>query len=85
MVSVVCGDASLVDIVFSTSPSAGVADTEKALQFYKSIVNELPLHNDNIHIGMSRLSSLRLVPGNKQMIRPLEHTCIRSWSLWMIW
>ena len=48
---IVCGDAKMVDIVFSTSPSAGVADTEKALNFYKSIVNQLPLHNDNIHIG----------------------------------
>ena len=47
-----CGNANLADIVFSTSPSAGAKDTEKALQFYKEIVTELPLANDNIHIGV---------------------------------
>ena len=47
-----CGDAALADIVFSTSPTSGTKDTEKALKFYKSLVNELPLANGNIHIGM---------------------------------
>ena len=39
--------AGLVDIVFSVSPTGGVRDTEHALNFYRNLVNELPVENDN--------------------------------------
>ena len=72
---VACGDVSLADIVFSMSPTSGTKETEKALKFYKSVVNELPLANGNIHIGRSKLQD--------KMVKECYYQCSYGPPYWL--
>ncbi len=47
-----CGDAALADIVFAVSPSSSTQDTNKALDFYKGVVQGLNINNGNVRISM---------------------------------
>ena len=48
-----CGSKQEADIMFlMDSVNAGKRNTRTALAFLKSIVNELDIDNDNIHIGL---------------------------------
>ena len=57
-----CGNMTNADVVFALSPSASAEDTDKTLDFFRDVTEELNIGTDHIRVGM--------VPKDCRLVNP---------------